>query len=392
MKTVPSGFAVIVKLPVIRYIALPALFGILSVYAQNGYPDVLRFADSAQHWYRIFDDERVIEPVPDQPRYDESDYIQIADNILLFQKANGGWAKNYDMQAILNQDQINAVQESKHHLNTTFDNGATHGQISYLAEVYSRTTIKKYKAAFIQGIEFTLKAQYDNGGWPQFFPDTSGYRKYITFNDNAMTGIMVMFHKIVTGNPDYGFVTGDLLNHIETAYESGITCILNCQIIEHGMKTAWCQQHDQKNFMPREARNFEKPSICNRESVALTKFLMQIHHPSAEIIDAIESSMQWYRDSEIHGIRQEWIEAEEETFIYHKSKYDKILVEDDEAPRIWARFYELGTHVPIFCGRDGIVRYAMSEIDRDRRTGYGWYVYDPEELYTEYPEWKKKTL
>jgi len=378
------------NLPVIRHIVLLVLFNTLSVYAQNEYPDVLRFADSARHWYRIFDDDRVIEPVPDQPRYNESDYIQIADNILLFQKTNGGWAKNYDMQAILNQDQINAVKESKQHSNTTFDNGATHGQISYLAEVYSRTNIEKYKVGCIKGIEFTLKAQYDNGGWPQFSPDTSGYRKHITFNDNAMTGIMNMFHKIVTGDLDYCFVKGDLLDKIKIAYKLGIECILNCQIIEHNIKTAWCQQHDQKNFMPREARNFEKPSICNRESVALTKFLMLIHNPSAEIINAVESSMKWYHDSEIHGIREEWIEAEEETFIYHKTKYDKIIIEDDKAPRIWARFYELGTHVPIFCGRDGIVRYSMSEIDRDRRTGYGWYVYDPEELDTLYAEWKRK--
>ena len=294
------------------------------------------------------------------------------------------------MRAILTQDQINAVKNSKQHHNTTFDNGATHSQISYLAEVYSRTNIDKYKEGFIKGIEFTLKAQYNNGGWPQFYPGTSGYRKYITFNDNAMIGIIDMFHKIVTGNQDYGFVKGDLLDKIEIAYELGINCILKCQIIEDNIKTAWCQQHDQINFKPREARNFEKPSICNRESVALTKFLMRIDNPSAEIINAVESSMKWYCDSEIHGIRQEWIEADEEKFIYHKTKYDKIIVKDDEAPRIWARFYELGTHVPIFCGRDGIVRYSMSEIDRDRRTGYGWYVYDPEELYTVYLEWKKK--
>jgi PelA/Pel-15E family pectate lyase len=375
---------------VMQYLIPIVLVSILSLCAQDEYPDVLRFEDSAQHWYRIFDDDRVIEPLPDQPRYNQSEYLRIADNILLFQKENGGWAKNYDMRAILIQDQINAVKKGKKHDNTTFDNGATHSQISYLAEVYSRTNIDKYKEGFIKGIEYTLNAQYDNGGWPQFYPDTSGYRKYITFNDNAMIGILNLFHKIVTGNQDYGFVKGDLFDKVEIAYKLGIDCILKCQIIEDNVKTAWCQQHDHINFEPREARNFEKPSICNRESAAITKFLMQIENPSIDIIDAVESSMKWYSDSEIRGIRQEWIEANEEKFIYHKTKYDKIIVKDDKAPRIWARFYELNTHVPIFCGRDGIVRYSMSEIDRDRRTGYGWYVYDPEELFTMHPEWKKK--
>jgi PelA/Pel-15E family pectate lyase len=362
----------------------------MNIYAQNSYPDVSRFDDSARHWYRIFDDKRVIEPDPDQPQFAENEYIKIADNIILFQKQNGGWAKNYDMKAILSDEQRSNLEKSKNILNTTFDNGATHSQISYLAEIYTRTNIEKYKEGFIKGIEFTLNAQYENGGWPQFFPDTSGYRKYITFNDNAMIGIMEIFHKIVNHHPDYTFVDDELFDRIVRAYNTGVACILKCQIIEDSILTAWCQQHDEINFIPREARNFEKPSICNGESVAITKFLMQIDNPSIEVINAIEASMKWYHDSEIHGIRQEWIEAEEKKFIYHKTKYDKIIIKDEDAPRIWARFYELGTHVPIFCGRDGVVRYSMSEIDRDRRTGYGWYVYDPEEVYKLYPEWKNK--
>lgn len=31
----------------------------------------------------------------------------------------------------------------------------------------------------------------------------------------------------------------------------------------------------------------------------------------------------------------------------------------------------------------------MKEIDRDRRTGYGWYTYVPEEVYELYKEWEK---
>jgi PelA/Pel-15E family pectate lyase len=375
-----------------RYLVLIFFISIQIIQAQNSFPDLSRFEDSANHWYKVINDGRIIEAVENQQRYKRSEYIQIADNILLFQKENGGWAKNYDMQAILTNDQINVLKKNKQQINTTFDNGATHSQISYLAEVYSITKMDKYKKGCIKGIEFALKAQYDNGGWPQFYPDTSGYRKYITFNDNAMTGIMNVFHQAATKNQNYSFIKDELRDKIEIAYKKGIDCILKCQIVENNIKAAWCQQHDQISFKPRDARSFEKPSICNRESAAITKFLMQIENPSAEIINAVESSMKWYRDSEIHGIRIERIKVSEETFIHHKTRYDKVVVKDNSAPRIWARFYELGTHVPIFCGRDGIVKYAMSEIDRDRRTGYSWYVYAPEELFVLYPKWKKKNF
>ena len=32
----------------------------------------------------------------------------------------------------------------------------------------------------------------------------------------------------------------------------------------------------------------------------------------------------------------------------------------------------------------------MKDIGRDRRTGYGWYTYAPEEVLNYYPTWKEK--
>lgn len=361
-----------------------------TVCTQNNYPELSRFDSGARHWYGIFDEVRMIEPLPDQKQYNRRQITQIADNILLFQKDNGGWPKNYDMKAILTEDQKSVVKAHKQELNTTFDNGATHSQMTYLAEVYTITGTERYKSAFLKGLDYIFQAQYDNGGWPQFYPDTSGYRQYITFNDDAMIGILDMFQNIIQGSPEYAFVDDSLRMKIHHAYRKGIDCVLRCQIVENGVKTAWCQQHDQLDSSPRDARTFEKASICNQESAALTMLLMNDQHPDSAMIDAVESSIRWYRNSEIHGIRVKWIQADEEQFIYHRSNMDRMVVEDPDAPRIWARFYELETHVPIFCGRDGVVKYAMADIDRDRRTGYGWYVYTPEEAYHQYDIWRKQ--
>ena len=153
--------------------------------------DVSSFFDSSHHWYDINDDDKIITPLPDQKKYHASDISGIADNILLFQKSNGGWPKNYDMLAILTENQRQSVAASRDDTNaTTFDNGATHSQIEYLARAYSHTGNTRYKEACLHGIDFIFKSQYANGGWPQFYPDTSGYRKYITFNDSAMVGVM----------------------------------------------------------------------------------------------------------------------------------------------------------------------------------------------------------
>lgn len=361
-------------------------------YAQTISPplDTTRFYDSAHHWYDIFDEDRAIEPLPEKPRYKKTETKKIADNILLFQKSNGGWAKNFDMQAILTDEQVNAVKADKDNLNTTFDNGATHSQLTYLAEAYTILGGSKYEEAFLKGIEFVLSAQYENGGFPQYYPDTSGYRKYITFNDNAMVGVMDLLQKIVQRDAAYLFVSDSLYEKVKKSYEKGIEVILGCQIVEQGVKTAWCQQHDNETLEPVGARTFEKPSICNGESSAILVFLMEIENPGEKIIESIDGAIVWFEKSAIKGITVKTVEAEEKEFLYHKTNKDRVVVEDPSAPRIWARFYELGTHKPIFVGRDGVVKYSMKEIGRDRRTGYGWYTYAPEYAINHYNNWRKK--
>jgi len=91
------------------------------------------FADGTNHWYNISDESNIVNPVPNQPKYPESEYTKIADNILYFQRDNGGWPKNYDMRAALTPEQINQVIETKSVYHTTFDNATTYTHIYYLA-------------------------------------------------------------------------------------------------------------------------------------------------------------------------------------------------------------------------------------------------------------------
>jgi hypothetical protein len=44
----------------------------------------------------------------------------------------------------------------------------------------------------------------------------------------------------------------------------------------------------------------------------------------------------------------------------------------------------------LFCNRDGKPVYSLEEVERERRTGYAWYVYDPQEILDKYPEWQLK--
>jgi len=366
-------------------------------YSQNKFQqekfttiDTEAFGDNSRHWYGIFDKGNVINPTPGLPRYKATEIEKVADNILLYQKDNGGWPKNYDIMAILTPEQKDSLVKAKPILNTTFDNGTTYTHVACLANIYTATRNEKYKAAAIKGLAYILSAQYKNGGWPQYYPLESNYSRYITFNDGAFIGIMTLLKDITDGKPEYSFINDQQRKKIKAAYDKGLDCILKTQINDNGKPTAWCQQHDEIRLKPAWARKFEPPSICNQESSGVVLFLMDIDHPTKAIVNAIQSAVAWFEESKIYNTRVKVISAPSLNTPFRISKTDRVVINDPAVPPIWTRFYELKTHRPLFCNRDSKVVYSLAEVDRERRDGYAWYTYSPQKVLDRYPTWKKK--
>lgn len=357
---------------------------------KRGIIDTAAFQNSAHHWYDIFDKSNVINPPKNQPRYKPSEIIAIGDNILLYQKNNGGWPKNYDMLAILTNQQKDSLVKVKYILNTTFDNSTTHSQVACLANIYTSTGLNRYKAAALKGIDYIFSAQYKNGGWPQYYPLEENYSRHITFNDDAITGIMRVLKDIKESRPQYSFVDDERRKKAAHAFEKGLECILLTQINDKGKPTAWCQQYDEVSLQPAWARAFEPPSICNAESSGIVQLLMSIDHPSRKVVTAVKNAVAWFHESKILHTRVKTIPAPDTVFKYRFSRTDRIVVSDPAAPPIWTRYYELKTHRPLFCNRDSKVVYSLAEVERERRDGYGWYTYEPQEILNKYPGWQKR--
>jgi PelA/Pel-15E family pectate lyase len=348
------------------------------------------FADNAGHWYSVFDKKNMINALPGRPRYKPTELVNIGDNIVLFQKKNGGWPKNYDVFAILTDSQKDSVAAERNATNTTFDNGSVYTQIAALAVVYHSFKDEKYKASAIRGLDFILTSQYKNGGWPQYYPLESDYSREITYNDGVFEGIMELLNDILNGKPQYDFIDKAYHAKLKAAYDKGMGCIIKTQISDAGKPTAWCQQYDEVKLTPAWARKFEPPSICNRESADLVLFLMSLDHPSKGIVDAIQNAVAWFQDSKIYNTRVNTIPAPRMVTPFRVSTTDKVVVNDPAAAPIWTRYYELKTHKPVFCNRDSKVVYTLAEVTRERRDGYGWYTYAPQKVLNDYPKWQKK--
>ena len=293
--------------------------------------------------------------------YATSEAAVLADNIIYYQNVDGGWPKNIDMTA-------RAAAKDR----STIDNNATTTQMVYLSLVYGATKTSAYADAFNQGVDYLLEAQYPaNGGWPQFYPTvTLAYQKHITYNDNAMVKVMTLLRDI--GNKatktQYSFVDDDRATKATAAVQAGIACILKTQIETNGVKSAWCAQHDEVTLAPANARAYELISNSGSEAAGVLQFLMAIDNPSAEVIDAVQSATAWFDKTQIKGIR-----VTEVADATQASGKDVVVVADPSAPPLWARFYDIATDVPFFCGRDGIKKATLAEIENERRTGYAWY-------------------
>ncbi len=358
---------------------------------QQSVIDPSGFYDGANHWRRIKDDTRMIQMEPDQPSYAPDQVREIVANILLFQRENGGWPKDYDMLAILTDAQKEAVAATHDRNDTSFDNRNIHSQVNYLAQAYARSPEEtSWRDACLRGWDFMVRAQMANGGFPQRFPLSKNYSAHITFNDGAMMGILNMFQDVLDRKPQWDWLDDARRTAAKSVVERAIGCILRCQIEVDGVKTGWCQQHDEKTFAAASARTFELASICPQETAEICRFLMRQKHPSAELVAAVDAAVKWMAGVQLHGIRVERVPAPKEEFLRHRANFDVVVKADETAKPIWARHYEIGTNRPIFAGRDAVKRYALSEIERERRTGTLWYGNWPASLLAdEYPAWRK---
>lgn len=311
---------------------------------------------------------------------------RIGDQLLMFQRVTGGWPKNTDMWTPLSEEKKAEVLAAKQNTDdSTTDNNATTMQMIFLARLYQTTGDVRYRDGFRAGLAYLLSGQYDNGGWPQFWPNPQGYQVHITFNDNAMANVLKMLRDINQNDAPY---TGDLIDAdtrtaVKTAFDKGIECILNTQIIVDGKRTVWCQQHYRDTYAPAPARSYELPSFCSMESAYLVFLLMDLPDPDQRVKDAINGAMDWFTANRICGMRYT-----------HGDKDDperlSQLVADPTYPGVWARFYDLEHCRPYVCDRDGIPQDSLDKIGRERRNGYGWYNDTPAALFPAYEAWQAK--
>lgn len=309
---------------------------------------------------------------------------RIGEQLMLYQRVTGGWPKNIDMVSPLTQEQYEVVLADKQRTDdSTTDNDATNIQMHFLARLFHATHDKKVRESFCKAVEYLLAGQYDNGGWPQFWPNPHGYQVHITYNDDAMVNTMLLLREVAEAKApfDKALTTKEIRKRASEAFDNGVKCILKTQIRVGDQLTVWCQQHDRETFLPAPARAFELPSFCSQESASIVGLLMSLPHPDAQVKRAVHAAMKWFDTYKLTGLRIN------RTFSWESGERDVQLVEDPNGSPLWARYYDLQHCKPFVCDRDGIPRQRLEDIGSERRNGYAWFGDRAASLYYDYSQW-----
>jgi PelA/Pel-15E family pectate lyase len=211
------------------------------------------------------------------------------------------------------------------------------------------------------------------------WPLEGGYHDAITYNDSAMTQVMDLMHHVADGGNEYAFVPRDIRKQAEASFNRGMQCVLASQIVSGGKLTVWSQQVDALTLKPVSARNYEMPSESSGESAGLLLMMMDdLSHPTVSEQQSIRAAVAWIKKTAIYGQS------------YGPAADGRGLTPTLGVGPLWARYYQIDTEIPIFGDRDKTIHDNLSELSRERRNGYSWFVTAPQRALDRFEKWSRQ--
>lgn len=242
------------------------------------------------------------------------------------QRRTGGWDHRVDVSALIAE-----APPPRPDGRCTLDDRITQGVLSFLMDLDDAVDEDWLTEAVDLGLHFMLASQYENGGWPQWYPLRGGYHDHHTFNDNTINDCIAV---LLEAHRRYG-----RKEHLQGARRGGDFIILSQR---PPPQAGWAQQYDQ-DLQPAWARKFEPPAICSAVTARNIRTLVDLYKYTGDdkYLQPIPAAITWLENAQLE-------------------------------PDLWARLYEVGSNRPIYGDRDGQIHYDYYELSEERRKGYAW--------------------
>jgi len=267
-------------------------------------------------------------------------YYQAAEKaagaLIFGQQDNGGWNYFIDFGGEAStKDWYDTVgknawrmEEFQHYWgNATYDDEGTSESMTFLLRIYVEKHDPKYKPALDKAIDFVLKSQYPNGGWPQRYPlkyefshhGNADYTSYITFNDD-----------VAAGNVHFLLLCYQALGETRVldAVNRGMDIYILTQ--QGAPQAGWALQYT-PDLKPAGARTYEPKSLSAHTTASAITQLMDFYRLTGDrkYLAPIPAALDWL---------------------------DSVRLPDGTAGRkgpLYPSFVELGTNKALFTHREG---------------------------------------
>lgn len=324
--------------------------------------------------------------------YGSSEAKRIAKNVIAFQTDSGGWPKNIDnLHYIFTSSELDQARDESGERGI-IDNGATAMELEYLSKVYGAISSGSLKNdiedTFLGGIQFLIDMQYDNGGFPQSYPNPTGYRAHITYNDDAMVRAMNVLFTFAQGEYEISPSFSEEAD-ARSAYEQGIGAMLATQYVQNGIPTVWGQQHDYQTLLPAQGRSYELPSLSASESRGVFSALETYYRNNRDedVLDSLAYATKWYAENTIIGHGGPFSQNDDRYPHTPDLECDGFwndyvdINENAGYEDRWPRMADLSNNKPLFVDRNQVIYGSLNDMplqcfkddNNDRRNDYNWY-------------------
>lgn len=229
------------------------------------------------------------------------------------------------------------LEEFQHYYgNDTYDDDVTSDAARFLLKLYLKKLDPKYKPALDKAINFVLKSQYPNGGWPQRYPlkydfakaGHPDYSSFYTFNDD------VIWENVL-------FLIQCYQTLGEERFLEPIKKGMNFYLLSQKKNGAWGQQYNMKMEVA-GARTYEPAAYLPRATFGNSLLLLKFYQYTGDrkFLARIPEAISWLE----------------------KVRLPERMTQDGRYTH--ALFVEVETDKPIFVHRKGSnVKYGYYYVD-----------------------------
>jgi PelA/Pel-15E family pectate lyase len=182
------------------------------------------------------------------------------------------------------------LEEFQHYYgNDTYDDDVTSDATRFLLRLYLKKLDPKYKPALDKAINFILKSQYPNGGWPQRYPlrydfNKAGhpdYSSYYTFNDDVIWENVLFLIQCYETLGEKRF--------LDPIYRG-----MNFYRLSQTGSGGWGQQYD-KRMNPAGARTYEPAALLPKTSFSNAILLLKFYQYTGDkkFLARVPDAIKW---------------------------------------------------------------------------------------------------